>query len=156
HIPFARTLTVAVGGRGALADRIRSGLRRASSRTSGPSRATDGGAGGERSPSVPELVPTSPSRPLQPTPAVEDEEPTRVGKRELGAPDEAEVVRSRPSLPPIPSSPPKVAPQRHTPTPPPQGPSTAAPSVAAEQEPAPPGGGAATPESAAVEVADED
>lgn len=84
HIPFARTLTVAVGGRGALADRIRSGLRRASTRITGPNRSVGGVA--------PELVSTGRSRPLRTTNATEDEEPTLVGKRDL------EGIASRPSV----------------------------------------------------------
>jgi hypothetical protein len=79
HVPFARTLTVAVGGRGALADRIRAGMRRASARASGPNRAVDGPAA---------------------TDGMEDEEPTRVGKPEPGAPEELELVASQPLPPP--------------------------------------------------------
>lgn len=79
HVPFARTLTVAVGGRGALADRIRSGLRRASARSSGPNQAF----------------------PL--TNATEDEEPTLVGKRD-GVSEPLELVPSQPlPLPPRPA-----------------------------------------------------
>jgi hypothetical protein len=91
HIPFARTLTVAVGGRGALADRIRAGLRRASARTSGPNRVVEG---------TPRLVATGRSRPVT-TNATEDEEPTLVGRRdEAGAPEDYEIEPSRP-LPPL-------------------------------------------------------
>lgn len=90
HVPFARTLTVAVGGRGALADRIRAGLRRASARVSGPNRAVGDDAGSRRV-----------------ADATEDEEPTLVGKPE-GAPEELELVASQPlplppRLPPTPS-----------------------------------------------------
>ncbi|MCA9710166.1 MAG: hypothetical protein KDK70_30280, partial [Myxococcales bacterium] len=77
HIPFARTLTVAVGGRGALVDRIRSGLRRASAHVGGPApRARP------QVPGLPQAVPKRSSRPLVPTNATEDEEPTLVGKRD--------------------------------------------------------------------------
>lgn len=72
HVPFGRTLTVTVSGRGALADRIRSGLRRASARNSGPNRAVN---------------------------ATEDEEPTLVGKRD-GVPESLELVPSQPLPPP--------------------------------------------------------
>lgn len=75
HVPFARTLTVAVGGRGTLADRIRSGLRRASARNTGPNRAVGSGGG----------------------PPLEDEEPTLVGRRDaLGVPEELGLVPSSP------------------------------------------------------------
>lgn len=94
HVPFARTLTVAVGGRGALADRIRAGLRRASARTSGPNRAV----GFDAAPRV--------------TNATEDEEPTLVGKREGGEPDEElELVPSQPLPPPPRVPPPSPAPR---------------------------------------------
>jgi hypothetical protein len=83
HVPFARTLTVAVGGRGALADRIRAGMRRASARASGPNRAVDGHAGARGE-----------------TDVMEDEEPTRVGKPETGAPEELDLVASQPLPPP--------------------------------------------------------
>jgi hypothetical protein len=94
HVPFARTLTVAVGGRGALADRIRAGLRRASARVSGPNRAVDAITRGV-------------------TLASEDEEPTLVGKRE-GVPEELELVQSQPlplppRLPRVPTPPPRPA-----------------------------------------------
>lgn len=117
HIPFARTLTVAVGGRGALADRIRSGLRRASARTSGPNRAATG--------ATPELVATSRSRPLRTAHATEDEEPTLVGKRELGELGVPEPVDAPPSrrLPPPPTPTPPSVPR-------PSSPSVAKPSVA--------------------------
>jgi hypothetical protein len=87
HVPFARTLTVAVGGRGALADRIRSGLRRASARNSGPNHAAGSGGAPVRSA----------------TPATEDEEPTVVGRRDaLGVPEALELVASQPvPLPPL-------------------------------------------------------
>jgi hypothetical protein len=94
HVPFARTLTVAVGGRGALADRIRAGLRRASARVSGPNRAVEAITRGV-------------------TLASEDEEPTLVGKRE-GVPEELELVQSQPlplppRLPRVPTPPPRPA-----------------------------------------------
>jgi hypothetical protein len=81
HVPFARTLTVAVGGRGALADRIRAGLRRASARASGPNRTVDAAARGAST-------------------TTEDDEPTVVGKPE-GVSEELELVPSQPiPLPP--------------------------------------------------------
>jgi hypothetical protein len=99
HVPFARTLTVAVGGRGALADRIRAGLRRASARVSGPNQAIESASGPT---GAPRLVATSRSRPVA-THATEDEEPTLVGKREPGAPDDGLGLEpSQPLLPPPP------------------------------------------------------
>ncbi len=111
HIPFARTLTVAVGGRGALADRIRAGLRRASARTSGPSRSAKGSAKEPaKGAATPRLIPAARSRGL-PTVATEDEEPTLVGKREL---DEFE---SSPTVPPLASAPRPAPPAPPAPTP---------------------------------------
>lgn len=92
HVPFARTLTVAVGGRGALADRIRSGLRRASTRGAGPAA----------------VAPPRPSHAAAAPPltnATEDEEPTLVGLREHPMGDPAPVLA--PAEPtPEPDSPP--------------------------------------------------
>ncbi|MCX4242205.1 hypothetical protein [Paraliomyxa miuraensis] len=102
HIPFARTLTVAVGGRGALADRIRSGLRRASTRTTGPNRPLGSEA-------TPELVSTGRSRPLRTTNATEDEEPTLVGKLDaLGSRrPTSHAAKPLPPPPALPGPPPK-------------------------------------------------
>lgn len=106
HIPFARTLTVAVGGRGALADRIRSGLRRASARSSGPNQVAS-------STGTPQLVSTGRSRPVRTTHATEDEEPTLVGKRETG---ELDMSEPEPSIPrPAPPAPAPAAPESSPP-----------------------------------------
>ncbi len=132
HVPFARTLTVAVGGRGALVDRIRSGLRRANARVRG-------GSSGRR-PTLPQRAPAFRARtltpkpipaPSSPTPASPDlsaateEEPTLVGTREEFG-NSAAIDVARPTIPAVGPGP-SAAPPRPPPprTPPPlSGPST--------------------------------
>ncbi|MCH9682438.1 MAG: hypothetical protein K0V04_13460 [Deltaproteobacteria bacterium] len=157
HIPFARTLTVAVGGRGGLLDRIRSGLRRANARVrSGGGRR----AGASDRPSTPRARTATP-RPTpaaaQPKPAsTVDEEPTKVGKRsELSSPIPVNEPSSpAPQRPPLTtgtrSSPPKPPPVRaRTLTPPPSSTQLESPPAsvpAATPSPTPPSSSADAPQ----------
>lgn len=127
HVPFARTLTVAVGGRGALADRIRSGLRRSSTRGGGSSRSAASSRGASARASSGRVS-------ITPTDTTEDEEPTLVGRRDaLGTtppspprppakprpPSGTSAVNKRPPAPPRPPASASKPPAPSKPPPPP-------------------------------------
>lgn len=132
HIPFARTLTVAIGGRGALVDRIRSSLRRASARggTSHPSPShrplpSKAASAPARSRATSRPGPAS----VVPINTTEDEEPTLVGRR-----DSAQLPITLPSPePPTAVSPASKPPASlpAPPAPPPSSPAAPPPSASA-------------------------
>ncbi len=124
QIPFARTLTIAVGGRGGLADRIRSGLRRASARGGGGITRTKSTRSASPTPSPPAQSKPAPattpvtrqsSTPLAPISAQDDDEPTLVGMRD-DIPGLPELSATSP-MPKLPGSAPSPAPTPAAPDP---------------------------------------